>query len=214
MKPSMNPSFSRFRQEVRHFHRLAVLNIVFAALAIAYGISAFIMAVFGLNAGISSSELRLLSGALAMVLSGLGLSWLLSTTRVFEGVAAIKGDLNSLKDPGNEERVICLIVRMLSHYRENRATIQRMILVCITGGSVVFLLGIINSLEVLKINGTGGEFILDAVRLIPPMLVSLGIAIASLLSSHYFSRVSMKWDHHLREIDESECTLKQSLGLD
>ncbi len=212
MNPLMNPSFSRFKREVRHFHRIAILNIVFAALAIALGISYIVMAVAGQNTGIFSPDLRILTGMLALVSFGLGISWLLSTKRVFTGVAAIKGDLDSLGDMGTEEQVTCLIVRMLAHYRGNKATIRKMILVCTAGGCVFFLLGIADSLETLAITGTGGEFTLNAMYLIPPMFVSLGIAMVSLLSSYYFHTFSMTWDRRLCTIDESECTLKQSLG--
>ena len=50
--------------------------------------------------------------------------------------------------------------------------------------------------------------------LIPAMLLTLGIALASLLSSYYFSKFAKVWDRRLHEIDESECALKKTLGLD
>ena len=43
---------------------------------------------------------------------------------------------------------------------------------------------------------------------------TLGIALASLLSSYYFSRFAKVWDRRLQEIEESECALKKTLGLD
>ena len=48
-----------------------------------------------------------------------------------------------------DERLTCLIVRMLAHYRDNRRTIRTMILVCTLGGGCFFVLGIANSLKVL-----------------------------------------------------------------
>ena len=210
----MNAATSQFRKEVRNFFCISILNIVFATLAIAAGITYLVIAVIGLNAGNPSPVLRVSTGVLAMVSFGLGLSWLLSTTRVFRGVAKIKGDLDSLKDTGTEDRVTCLIVRMLAQYRENRTTIRKMILVCTTGGCIFFLLGIADGLEAFSITGTGGEFSMNAISLIPPMLLSLGIAIISLFSSYFFYKFSISWDRRLCEIDDSECTLKLSLGLE
>ena len=210
----MNSSTRQFIKEVRHFHRISILNIVFAALAIASGVLYIVIAVLGLNAGILFGEMRYLAGALALISFGLGLNWLLSTIRVFKGVAVIKRDLDSLNTRGTDEQVTCLIVRMLAHYRDNRATIRKIILVCTFGGCFFFLLGIVNSLEVLTIAGTGGTFSVNAMHLIPPMILSLGIAAASLLSSYYFDSFSTTWDRRLHNIDESECTLKQTLGLE
>ena len=209
----MDAALRQFTKEVRHFFRISILNIVFSALAIAFGISYLIMAVLGQTEGIQSPALRVLTGVLAMVSFGLGLSWLLSTIRIFEGVEEIKGDLDSLGGTGTNEQVTCLIVRLLAHYRDNRETIRRMILVCTTGGWIFFLLGIASSLEALTITATGGSFSLDAIRLIPPVLVTLGIALSSLYSSYYFHRFSTTWDRRLHEIDESECALITSLGL-
>ena len=46
------------------------------------------------------------------------------------------------------------------------------------------------------------------------MLLTLGISLASLLSSYYFSKFAKVWDRRLHEIEESECALKKTLGLD
>ena len=209
----MNAALSRFMREVRHLFHISILNMVFAALAIAYGVSYIVTAILGQDAGISSPALRVVLGVVAFVSVGLGISWLRSITRVVTGITAIRRDLHSLGDTPDEERATCLIVRMLAHYRENRTTIRTMILVCTAGGWAFFLLGIVNSLEILTISGTGGEFRLDAVRLIAPTVISLGIALVSLLSSHYFNQFSRTWNQRLQEIDESEFTLKKSLGL-
>jgi hypothetical protein len=89
-----------------------------------------------------------------------------------------------------------------------------MILVCTLGGGCFFVLGIVNSLKTLSVASGGFTFTLDNLLLIPAMLLTLGIALASLLSSYYFSKFSIVWNRRLHEIEESECTLKKTLGLD
>jgi hypothetical protein len=76
------------------------------------------------------------------------------------------------------------------------------------------VLGIANSLKVLSVTSTGFTFTLDNLLLIPAMLLTLGISLASLLSSYYFSKFSQVWESRLHEIGESECALKQKLGLE
>jgi hypothetical protein len=89
-----------------------------------------------------------------------------------------------------------------------------MIRVSMFGGVCFFGLGIGTSLEFLSISSGNISFTLNNLLVIPAMLITLGIAFASLLSSAYFTKFSKTWDRRLHEIDESECTLKKTLGLD
>jgi hypothetical protein len=209
----MKTARNQFKAEIRHFHLISLLNLVFAALAIAFGVQYIVSAVLGQSADPSTTGLRMLSGALALSCFGLSIGWILSTARVFEGVEKIKDDLDAEGDGITDDRITCLIVRMLAHYRDNRRTIGTMIRVCTLGGVCFFVLGIANGLKALSVLSGSISFTLDSYLLIPAMLLSLGIAISSLLSSYYFLKFARVWDRRLHEIEESECTLKKTLGL-
>jgi hypothetical protein len=213
-RQTMNPALTQFKKEIVNFYVVSLLNIIFAALAIAFGVQYIVLAVLGNSADPALFWLRILTGAVAMASFGLGLSWLLSSIGVFEGLDSIKDILCTNGDTLSDERTTCLIVRMLAHYRDKRETIRTMILVCTLGGCAFFILGIATGLEGLKLTGSGIEFTLNILLLIPAMVLTLGIALVSLLSSYYFSKFSRVWDQRLHEIDESECTLKKTLGLD
>jgi hypothetical protein len=216
----MNPVLSQFRTETRHFFLISILNLVFAAIAIAIGVQYMVTAILSqtIDPVIPGFPvilgLRIFSGAIALICFGLGISWILSTVEIFEGIVTIKDDLEKAGDAITDERLTCLIVRMLAHYRDNHKTIRTMILVCTLGGGCFFVLGIANSLKVLSVSAGGFAFTLDNLLLIPAMLLTLGIALASLLSSYYFSKFAKVWDRRIHEIEESECTLKKKLGLD
>ena len=216
----MNPVLNQFRTEIRHFFLISILNLVFAAIAIAIGVQYMVTAILSqtidpvIPGFPGMLGLRIFSGAIAMICFGLGISWILSTVRIFEGIVTIKDDLEKAGDAITDERLTCLIVRMLAHYRDNYKTIRTMILVCTLGGGCFFVIGITHSLKVLSVSAAGFAFTLDNFLLIPAMLLTLGIALASLLSSYYFSKFAKVWDRRLHEINESECTLKKKLGLD
>ncbi|HII98620.1 MAG TPA: hypothetical protein HA272_05040 [Methanoregula sp.] len=210
----MKPALSQFKKEIRHFFLISVLNLVFAAIALAFGVQYLVTAILAQGADPATAGLRMLTGAVALVCLGLGIGWILATVRIFEGIVEIKDDLETEGTAITDHRLTCLIVRMLAHYRNNRKTIGTMILVCTLGGVCFFVLGIANSVKVLSVSSGGFAFTLDNLLLIPAMLFCLGIALASLLSSYYFSRFSQVWDRRIREIDESECALKEKLGLD
>lgn len=75
-----------------------------------------------------------------------------------------------------------------------------MILVCTLDGGAFFVLGTANSLKVLSVTSGSFAFTLDNLLLIPAMLFTLGISLASLLSLYYFLRFAQTWDRRLTEI--------------
>jgi len=216
----MTNARSLFKTEIRHFFLISLLNLVFAAIAIAIGVQYMVTAILAqaLDPFIPGFSvipgLRVFTGAVALICFGLGISWILTTVRIFEGIVTIKDDLDKHGDTIEAERLTCLIVRMLAHYRDNRRTIRTMIPVCTLGGLCFFVLGIANSLKVLTLSSDGFAFTLDNLLLIPAMLLTLSISLASLLSSYYFSKFARVWERRIREIGESEGALKQKLGLE
>ncbi len=208
----MTSAHNRFQSEIRHFFRVSLLNLVFAALAIAFGVSYGISAITGQGSDPAGAGLRIVTGAIALAGFGLGIAWLLATVRIFRGIRQIRED--SGRDDGgaaDNERTTCHIVRMISLYRDNRATINRMILVCTLGGICFFILGITAGLRALTITPAGGSFTANSLLVLPGMLLTLGIALVSLVSSFYFSRFARAWDLRLGKIDASENSLKETL---
>jgi hypothetical protein len=210
----MNPALSQFKKEIVNFSLISLINIVFAVIAMAFGISYMIIAVLGHSLYPGNSAFRMFSGAVALVCFGLGISWLLATFRIFEGIKSIRDILCSSHEPLPKDRLTCLIIRMLSHYRDNRKTIRTMILVSTIGGCFFFILGMITGFRLVSLTGIGVAITPDSLILIPAMLLTLAISLACLLSSYYFSKFAKVWDQRLHEIDKSECALKKKLGLD
>jgi len=205
---------ARFTTELNSFFALTLLNMVFGALSMAFGLQYLIAQVLGIPLWQIQPGLRAFAAAIAMIGLGLGLAWVLTSARVFRGIQAIHRESRNAPSPVPADLVTEWIIRMLAHYRDNRRTIGIMIIVCTVGGVCFFLLGIITSLESLSVSPAGISFTLNNSLVIPAMLLTLGIAFASLLSSYYFSRFTRVWDRRLRELAESECTLKKTLGLD
>ena len=207
----------RFRSEIRHFYVVTIANVVFAAVVMALGISVLVGEAVSMYETFSTALYVIYSPVVlfvALVATLMGLRWILTSIRIFEGTEAIKDDLDEKGSEVSDEALTRLIVSMLSHYRDNRATIRTMILVCTLGGVCSFLLGIFGSLEHLAISADGISFTLNNYRVIPFMLLTLGIALTSLASSYYFSRFAKVWDERLDEIEESEALLKETLELD
>ncbi|KLK87337.1 hypothetical protein SZ63_12195 [Methanoculleus sediminis] len=210
-------ALARFRSEIRHFYVVTVANIVFAALVMAFGISVLVGEAVSMYETFSTALYVIYSPVvlfIALVAVLTGLRWILASIGVFEGIETIKDDLDGMGGEVPDEALTRLIVSMLAHYRDNRATVRTMILVCTLGGVCSFLLGILGSLEHLSVSTDGISFTINNYLVLPFMLLTLGVALVSLASSYYFSRFAKVWDERLGEIEGSEALLKETLELD
>jgi len=102
---------------------------------------------------------------------------------------------------------------MVSLYRDHQGTVSIMILAGTLCGFSLFVLGLATGVEVFEIYNGGMTFTLNNLLIIPAMVLTLGVALASLLSSWYFSRFVRVWNQRLHEIEKSEHALKTTLGL-
>ena len=70
-------NLARFKNEINSFFALVVLNLVFGAIAMGFGMQYFVASVIGVSGVQAGLVLTLLTGALAMVSFGLGFGWIL-----------------------------------------------------------------------------------------------------------------------------------------
>jgi len=210
----MNPALSQFKNEIRHFSLVTSANLVIGAVASAAGILYIIAAILGLTTNLVSPELRVIAGAIAMVCFGLGVSVLHVTLGISRGLRGIKDKIDREGPAVTDDRITCLIVQMTAFYRDIRKTLGTIILLGPLCGFCVFVLGIVIGLETFSITSSGVSFTLDNRVTILAQAITLAIVVSSLLSSHYFTKFAMAWNHRIDTIEASECTLKTTLGLD
>jgi len=188
------------------------MNVVFSALAIAFGVQYFLSSVLGLAEGDPFSLWRITSAAFSMAGCGLGLFWVISGVKIMDGLDDIRSASRDRKAPVPGEVTICGIIRMIAHYLEDMKTIRTMICICTLGGFCFLALEIFSSIEFFSFCLTSGTITLGNARLIPPALPALCIAFVSLLSSFYFRRFSNAWDVREGEISRAEQILADTLA--
>ena len=208
-----NRTETRYRRELNSFFAVTLLNVVIAAQAVGLALAYVVASVLG-TTGVPTPALRALAGALALVCFGLGLAWLCSSARVLRGVAHVRRPFRRRAGPVSDEILTAGIVGMISHYRENRATIRTMILVCTVGGFLFLVQGVVSTVKVPSLNLPGGSVVVNMVALLPSALLTVGIGLVSLLSSYYFSRFSRVWDLRLEETARAEERLKSAMRMD
>ncbi len=202
---------SRFFRELDSYTLVILMNVVFGALAMAFGIHYIVSSLTEQAGGHFFSLLRIVIAAFSMAGFGIGLSWIISGVEIMDGLDDIRSACRDRKAPITAEVTTRGIVRMIAHYRGHRKTIRTMALVCTLGGFCFLVLGILSSIEFFSVSLTSGTITLDSALLIPPALLSLGIAIVSLVSSFYFARFAKAWDVREGEISRAEQVLAHTL---
>jgi hypothetical protein len=200
----------QYKNELNSFFVLVLLNIVFGALAMAFGISFIITSVLGLTGGQMPPVLRILAGVLFMTGFGLGLSWVLSSAKVLKGITAIRRKYRECSDPVSAEILTGWIVRLVTHYRENKETIRWMTLICAIGGCAFLALGILNIVQGIAGLAVSTDFWMRGLPFIAAV-INLTIGFSSLLFYRYFRRYSAAWDLRLDETARSETILERTL---
>jgi hypothetical protein len=210
MKTDVSP---QFEDEIRSFWILSILNLVFAAITMAYGIMFIVTRLQEmLNAG-TLLLVPLITVIVGFAAAVLGIKWILASVEIFSSIEELKSAYDVKKGEMTPEDSTGFIIQMINQYRTNKATIRTMILVCTAGGCCFLVLGIISSIEFVSAGLTSGVTTLNYL-LIPSALLSLGIAMVSLLCSYYFRKYASVWDMRLSEISRSENVLEKTMEQD
>eukprot|EP00825_Cyclidium_porcatum_P020994 TRINITY_DN23559_c0_g1_i1.p1 TRINITY_DN23559_c0_g1~~TRINITY_DN23559_c0_g1_i1.p1 ORF type:complete len:213 (-),score=-15.97 TRINITY_DN23559_c0_g1_i1:410-1048(-) len=210
----MKPALSQFKKEIRHFSLVASMNLIIGVIAIAAGILYIIAAILGLTTSLVTPELRMIAGVIALISLGLGVSVLHVTLTISRGVRTIRNKLDAEGPAVTDDRITCLIVQMIAYYRDIRQMLGTIILIGPLCGLCVFVLGIMTGFEAMSLTTVGFSLTLNNRVTILAQILTLAIVVSSLLSSHYFTKFAMAWNHRIAEIEASECALKKTLGLD
>jgi hypothetical protein len=200
----------QFANELRSFFGVTLLNLALGALAIAFGVQVIVTTLE--QGGILGliPLIQILAGGAGVAL---GLLWILSCTQILKGIVPLRKEYRAVEKPISRVALTELIIQMVSLYRDNRRTVSIMILAGTLCGCSLFVLGLATGVEVFEIYLGGITFTLNNLLVIPAMVLTLGVALASLLSSWYFSKFARVWNQRLHEIEKSEHALKTELGL-
>lgn len=202
---------AKIQRELNSYQGLVTLNLMFGALAMAFGI------VFVVQGGMGMVEIQsLLLPEVALVtigaiVGGIAVRWLISSAELLDGLTDLKDNFKKNKATLNDENTVSLVVKMTSHYRENKPTIKTMLniskiagLCFLAGGIYILVLAIIN----LASGGSTWEVFLQAVGSVS----NIAMAAASFAIPHFFGKYSKVWDYRLEETVKAEKQLQQQLG--
>ena len=191
---------------------LTLSNIVFSAVAMAFGISTLVPNVTAMVAAKSMLFPQLFLVIIGVLAFAVSIKWLLSSVEMFETATELKEDYAKNKALDEEART-GLVVKMMSYYRENKPTIKKMMFISRIAGACFLISGAF-TLTTIAINLATGVQSLDLLTQVSGAAVTFAIAVASFIIPHFFGKYSKVWDHRLQETVKVENELKRQLGED
>ncbi len=200
----------KFKTELRSFFGLTILNLVIGALMLALGISLAVTRLLGMVDAGQIDPLSVLMVGLSAVAIGAGFYWIIQIAEIMDGVDDVKAACDTLEN-GSQEQAAGLTIKMLAHYRSNRTTISRMVVLGRVGGALFLIVGGLGMIGAGASILSSGLMAENSSQLVGG-IVAFGVGVAGLLISRYFSIYSKVWDARLEETARIENALEQQLG--
>ena len=202
-------TIERFKAELRSFFGLTILNLVIGAMMLALGISLAVTRMLGMMDLGQIDPLSVLFVGLGAAAIGAGFYWIIQISEILDGVDEIKTAYDAL-DNGEEAQAAGPIIKMMAHYRSNKTTISRMIVLGKVGGALFIITGALGVVGAWASMVSSG-FMAENIGQLAGGLVALGVGIAGVLISRYFSLYTKVWDARLQETIKIEEVLEKKL---
>jgi hypothetical protein len=198
-------------KEIFIFIGLSVVNIIFAAIALAMGISFIVNNLFHI---IETGNYISLS--LGYIIAGVGLAcigfwWILPSVSVMDFNTEIQFEFSKKKGKITDEKITSLIVNMISYYRENNRNIKRMIFISRIGGIFFIINGLVSTTDfIIKLNSSSIQ-ISDNLVQIGAIILIFSWGILSLFIPRFISKFANFWEYRIKKSQEAEELIRKTL---
>ena len=200
----------KINRELNSYQGLVTLNLMFGALTMAFGIVFIVQGITGMVEvqGLLLPETVMVT--LGGIVGAVAIRWLICSAELLDGLTDLKEDYNKNKASLNDENTVSLVVKLTSHYRENKPTIKTMMAISKIAGACFLVSGAYSLVTALIGIGDAStwEFSLQVLG----AGFNFAIAGASFAIPHFFGKYSKVWDYRLEETIKAEKQLQQQLG--
>jgi len=200
----------KLKQEVNSFVGLALINIVFSAVAMALGISIIVPNITSIVTTQSALFPQIVLVVIGFLASAYSIKWLTSSAEMFEVSTELKEDYAKNKTL-DEEAQTGLIVKMMSHYRKNKPTIKKMMWVSRIAGFCFLISGAFTIITAV-INAATGVQLMDMWTQFLGAFINFAIAVAGFIIPYFFGKYTKIWDKRIEKNAEAEVEFRRQLG--
>jgi len=201
-------TLQRFSREMMSLYALIVINIVGAGLAMSYGVATGVNNIYSMIADLRIQPLQAALTGLGLLGFGFAISWLVSSAKVFSDLDDIRDEFKKRPGEADDEEMAQLIVQNMAFYRDNRPTIDRLMLGSRAAG-LFFLLSAAVGVFNLLTNTPAGP--LGLLTVVIGTLICVAIGAVGLYCPSFFERYTRTWEQRLNDSVEAEKKLNRIL---
>ncbi len=201
---------TKCKNEIRSFFGLTLVNLVIAALIMAFGIGLGVTQLLVLLGLGTIQLLPLLLISAGFIAAVAGVYWLIKTAEILDGVEDISSACEQISPHDNQDQVTGVLVQMIAHYRKNQPIIDTMNILGRIGGVLFLVAGSLSLVYTVNTLLTSG-IVIESISQLAGSIIAFGVGIGSLLIVKYFKRYSGVWVARLQEEHNIEEALKKKL---
>jgi len=201
---------TKCKNEIRSFFGLTLVNLVIAALIMAFGIGLGVtqlLVLLGLGTILLIPLLLISAGFIAAIA---GVYWLIKTAEILDGVEDISSACEQISHHDNQDQITGVLVQMIAHYRKNQPIIDTMNILGRIGGVLFLVAGSLSLVYTVNTLLTSG-IVIESISQLAGSIMAFGVGIGSLLIVKYFKRYSGVWVARLQEEPSIQEALKKKL---
>jgi hypothetical protein len=201
-------TLERFSREMMSLYALIVINIVGAGIAMSFGVATGVNNLLPMIAEPRIQPLQAALTGLGLLGFGFAISWLVSSAKVFSDLDDLRDEFKKRPGKADDEAMAQLIVQNMAFYRDNRPTIDRLMLGSRVAGGLFLLSAAIGVFNLLTNPPTGPLGLLTAAI---GALICIVIGAVGVYCPSIFKRYTNAWDQRLNDSVEAEEKLNRIL---
>lgn len=201
---------TKCKNEIRSFFGLTLVNLVIAALIMAFGIGLGVTQLLALLELGTIQIIPLLLITAGFMAAIAGVYWLIKTAEILDGVEDISSSCEQISKQDNQDQVTGVLVQMIAHYRKNQPIIDTMNILGRIGGVLFLVAGSLSLVYAVNTLLTSG-IVIEGISQLAGSIMAFGVGIGSLLIAKYFKRYSRVWVARLQEEPSIQEALKKKL---
>ena len=199
----------QLNNQIYIFLGLSVVNLIYAATAMAMGVVFFINN-FPMYTGADTLSSRALFFMISgVILSLIGFFWIVKSAIFMDFINDIQWQSSKKKgDESYDDKVIGLIVKIIAYYRKNLKNINMMVLVCRLGG-IFYIVDGMNRAGDLIFKMNDSFLLSNHIMQFLSIILLLGWGIFSLFIPMFIGKVVSTWEYRVKKTVEAEEILRE-----
>jgi len=197
----------QLNKEMLNFLGLAIINLIFSAIILAFGIMFIVNHLYRLNEYSTLINPSIGFIVMGIIFSVIGFWWILKSSYVMDFITDIQWEIYWTKKIPSEEQITSSIIKLVAYYRENTDTIKKMMIISRVGGIIFIIQSIYYIIDLLIYANLYHLSEFYYIRILATIIMIFW-GILSLYIPHFIINSASIWDERLKKSQEAEDTIR------